>query len=111
MLVKTLIEMVYFLLTNIEFIPAAIPVLFLVNLYLSEKRNNCLGNFGSVYTEQKEKCHIHIWSMFSRDARIFSKFYFEYKLRGVFTVIKTNITTEALKFMSKSQFEGWRVQI
>ena len=36
---------------------------------------------------------------------VFSKFYFMYKLREVFTVLKMNITTEASKFISEDQFD------
>ena len=36
---------------------------------------------------------------------LFCKFYFMYKLREVFTVLKMNIMTEASKLMSEDQFD------
>ena len=36
---------------------------------------------------------------------LFYKFYFMYNLREVFTILKRSITTEALKCMSKEQFD------
>ena len=33
------------------------------------------------------------------------KFYFMYKLREVFTVLKMNVMTEAVKVMSQDQFD------
>ena len=36
---------------------------------------------------------------------MFCKFYFMYKLREVFTVLKMNIDTKASKFISEDQFD------
>ena len=36
---------------------------------------------------------------------MFCKFYFMYKLREVFTVLKMNVMTEAVKVMSQDQFD------
>ena len=48
---------------------------------------------------------MHFEVFFSLDVNDFSKLYFMYKLREVFTVSTLNITIEALKFMSEDQFD------